>query len=909
MRILMPPNWLFLLNAFKVDCLLIVALSLTVVCDAGAEFEDVSAIAGVQTSASEKAFGNPAWVDLDNDGHLDLVSQRHEHNPNVYLNIGDGTFVDVYPSSGLYPESCCDPDARGSDHHGFAWGDYDNDGNMDVFVAEGSGYPAGNRSRLWRGLGDGGFQDVTVESSIDVTGRGALWADVDTDGWLDLLVKREKGVVLFQNLKDGTFINITDASGLSTRQAKFSDGGSFADYDNDGDMDLIVGGGGPEQLYENDGTGAFNPVTFPGASSGRGVAWADYDNDGDFDVFITRGTGDYHAGLVVTASQVTFSKNLRPHESPQGVDLQVNGVVSLELFKRTKRIPLNQIFLGAAKINPSSNPFHLDSVAGEPDFQPGVDTGYFIWKDEETSTLYIRWSNGETNSPVGFYGIVSATPPVSIASAESTYTLRPTEFVNTLYRNDGSGQFTNVTTAAQLDRTGNYKSGGIWGDYDNDGDVDLYVVDIGDIAGNGVNALYENDGDGTFTDVAAVEGVEGQGTVGRGYGAAWGDYDNDGHLDLALSNGQGWGYPLAFGNEVLYRNLGTNSHWLKLELVGVLSNRSAIGSRVELKTNGAAQYRHLNGGGGGELFSQGSGPLHVGLGQVDVVDEIIVKWPSGVRQSIRRIPANETIRVFEPITPTLLGKPRFTSGQDEGVYVWQSQTDGVFHVRVSGGSKKALKFLMRIVSTSPVLAVNGVRLEPNDELMVTENSFELESIVWGGVDGVDFKLDPSSHTLIAVTLNGVANPRQLHVGRDGAPLSPAGWILPVDSLPSPPSFAPGIDLGMFIGKSGSAYPIEVRLNGDSRLHRVELALISSAASAQFMPRNVEDRDDIQINASSTEFSGWVSSWWDGVDAIVPQDSLVGIAYRQDGLFAPHRVNLAEGALNEPNAYWLTRGLP
>ena len=539
------------------------------------QFTDVSVGAGLHRDLT-RAWGNPLWGDFNNDGLLDLFVPNHETPsgveeggilPYIYINNGNGTFTDVIATSGIMEEM---PDTGA--WQGISIGDYDGDGNLDVYISEPPYQGGGNaptRDLLFKGHGDATWEYVSDVAGI-VTARDygecSFFFDYDNDGHLDIFVKNIPNVVgetaanvLYHNNGDGTFSVVDGAAGLADATHGVTEGSivSFADYDNDGLMDVAFGGNNTaEALYHHESDGTFTDVT---ASAGltpklnsQGIAWGDYNNDGLLDLYISRG--------------------------------KQNG----------------------------------SGVLG-----------------------------------------------------------------NTLYRNNGDGTFTDVTLTAGVD-DGTNTWAAVWGDYDNDGNLDLFVARPGTtvIGPGNANILYHNNGDGTFTDVAAQEGValEDDRVTSAHKLAAWGDYDNNGFLDLAVKDGIG---PMLVtgdaykGLHYLLKNNGNSNHYIKVNLKGVQSNLNGIGARVTTTYNAKIAFRENNGGGGGEWGSQGAGPLHFGIGTAEFAT-VEVRWPSGIVDTIAAVAANSTITVIENSSnaPSITQQPRNVS-----VTVGQTAT---FRVKASG---------------------------------------------------------------------------------------------------------------------------------------------------------------------------------------------------------------------------------
>ena len=464
--------------------------------------------------------------------YLDFPGDEDETNNVLTAATEVEAFLDVSSSARI------DRPAQG---RGVAAGDYDNDGDLDLFVARYDG-----PDLLYRNDRGRFFSEVASQAGVGLWGntRAAAWGDYDNDGDLDLYVSSEEEANrLYRNEGNGRFVNATMRAGVglwgNTRAA------AWGDYDNDGDLDLYVADAdGQGVLYQNEGKGRFVKATSAGVDStgtARAATWWDYDNDGDLDLYVA----NYEANaLYQNEGEGTFS----------------DQTVSAGLDDRGKCIGL---------------------AVGDYDNDGDLD-------------LYV--------CKKGF---------------------------NALYRNEGEGTFTDVTPAAGVRAVG-MSLGASWGDYDNDGWLDLYVVNYY----GRPNVLYRNEGEGVFRDVAGSSGV---GDEGDGLGVAFADYDNDGWLDLYVTND---------GSDVLYRNRGDRHHWLRVRTVGSVSNRDGIGSRVRVVAGALRMIREISGGGG--YCSQDGLWAQFGLGEYDTVDSLVVRWPSGAMSLLTSLPADQEVLVREP---------------------------------------------------------------------------------------------------------------------------------------------------------------------------------------------------------------------------------------------------------------------
>lgn len=805
-----------------------------------AAFTDVSASAGVMVSRPSR--GNPIWADINGDGLWDVVVINHASNMAVYRNNGDGTFTDIKDAAGIF-------EGEYRDRHGAAWGDCDNDGDPDLYITQGNrrGQVAGlKHDELYRNNGAGQFTDIGTTSGTDnacCAGHSVNWLDFDKDGQLDLFVKNnQEQFQLYRNIGDCQFVNASTTSGLPINALPGSYV-SWGDYNMDGWPDLLVLGD-EDRLFRNNGDGTFTDVTSAtglNLSGGRGSAWGDYDNDGDLDLYMSRGRVDAKNSLDWNASRIVFSDIIRWFDvngNTDGFHFTTTGdEVTFDLFWDTIRRK-KLVFLGAAKTEPSAKlPFTLrsDQALGKPSITPGVDRGYFIWWEngvwhiqwtrptrvrttdlftpsetlpsvvlplmahgtdehvEETENLYrllpphmfrstgqnpvVRavmslpytpdahgrsslWpvipaaGVGDTASYMA--GTITANGPIT----QVTPTFKPKQFEapNTLYRNNGDGTFTEVATAAGVANIGSDR-GAVWGDYDNDGDLDLYVVNYGNLLGKGPNKLYRNNGDGTFTDVAAAEGVEGV-VPGRGDGAAWEDYNNDGFLDLFVTNS--FGLVIDKGPQLLFRNNGNDNKWLKLKLVGTVSNRDALGAMVMIQTGGKSQYRLMNGAGGGELQTQGHGPVHFGIGTAMGVDQVQVLWPSGLSQPVANIGPNQMVTLVEGQS-IVSGTPTFQSGTDAGYFIWKDAA-GNWQIHWSSDGVER-QFEGTMTSDGDFTAVTPIGFENSDQVNWHAGAITFTAAAKAGSDGLQFQTTGNKVTF-DVKLDGTSMPTTVHLGQN-----------------------------------------------------------------------------------------------------------------------------------------------
>ncbi len=526
----------------------------------GGVFTDVAASAGMTDAVG--GFG-AAWADYDADGDLDLfVANTGTGQDFLYRNNGNGTFSNVATSAGMTDA------ANGAVA---AWADYDNDGDLDLYVVN----SGGDQDFLYKNNGYGAFTrvDTSVGMMDASNGVGAAWGDYDADGDLDLFVANQTAQedFLYRNNGDGTFTRVDTTVGINV--ASYGLSPAWGDYDNDGDLDLFLTNDVAQQdiLYRNNGNGAFTRVdTALGiidALDAGGSAWADYDNDGDLDLYAANWNGqqDYlyrNAGPVqnwIKVITLTDSNGNARESDPDSDRLDVGAKVEVDLdgsadFAVGTGRYASLLITSGSGFGRSAIPAHLGvgsatTVDVRVTFSDGdvwIETGVAV---NQTITVrdpprFVQSAQlAGLNDAAFAYG--SAWGDYDGDGDLDLFVANDAGEQDFLYRNNGNGTFTNVAVAAGMSDA-SYGIGPAWGDYDNDGDLDLFVANWS----GQQDFLYKNNGNGTFTSAAASAGMT---DTAHGYGAAWGDYDGDGDLDLFVANGS------TTAQDFLYRNNGSGT--------------------------------------------------------------------------------------------------------------------------------------------------------------------------------------------------------------------------------------------------------------------------------------------------------------------------------------------------------------
>jgi hypothetical protein len=501
---------------------------------------------------------------------------------------------------------------------------------------------------------------------LETTGCGVVAFDYDNDGWLDLFfvngttlegfpAGKEPTSHLYRNRGDGTFDDVTAKAGLAL--AGWGQGACAGDYDNDGDEDLYVTFWGQNRLFRNGGDGTFQEVTAEAglvtrSRWGAGCAFVDVDRDGLLDLFAANYIDFDLKTAPVPDSGLCRYKGVPVACGPPGL----NGGKNV-LYRNTGRGTFLDVSEKAG-ITRAAGTYGLG--VSTLDFDDDGWTDLYVANDSNPSTLYRNRHDGTFEDiavPAGCAYSQDGKPQAGMGLAVGDYDRNGTVDIfktnfagdtSTLYANTGDGLCEDRTFASGVGINTRWLGWGVgFVDLDHDGWLDLFLVNghvypeveqLTTEAGyRQRKVVYRNLRDGRFEDITEKLGAPIT-TPRAGRGAAFGDFDNDGDVDVAVNN--------VHDTPNLYRlDLPQARSWTELKLAGTTSNRSAIGARVLIVAGGATLVREVRGG--GSYYSQNDLRVHAGLGDAERIDRVEVRWPNGREEIFRDVPMRKIVTLVE----------------------------------------------------------------------------------------------------------------------------------------------------------------------------------------------------------------------------------------------------------------------
>jgi hypothetical protein len=500
---------------------------------------------------------------------------------------------------------------------------------------------------------------------IEATGCGCAFFDYDNDGWMDIFLlsgTRLEGAPdgatnrLYKNNRDGTFTDVTDKAGL--RDLGWACGVCVGDYNNDGNEDLFITYFGQNKLYRNNGDGTFTDVTKDSGLLGDAKRWGagctfvDYNRDGHLDLFVSNYLQFDVKRVPKPGENVNCTWKGIPVEcGPRGLPRGVHS-----LYRNKGDGTFTDVSV-AAGISSQRGSYGMTVVAADLDEDGWPDI--YVACDSTPSLLFMNNHDGTFREEGVVRGVAlsedgqeQAGMGIGVGDYDldghiDLFKTHFTEDTNGLYHNDGKANFEDVTRVAKIGVETRFIC---WGagivDLDNDGYPDIFYVSgsvypslektLPQYPNKNPRTLFRNLGNGTFEELVTEAGPA-IADLHSSRGCAFGDFDNDGDLDILIVN-------LNEPPSLLRNDMKGSNHWLKLKLIGTKSNRSAIGARVVVHYGKKMQVQEVLSQ--SSYYSVNDSRLHFGLGAEKIAD-ISIRWPNGLRQELKAVTADRLIVVKE----------------------------------------------------------------------------------------------------------------------------------------------------------------------------------------------------------------------------------------------------------------------
>lgn len=598
-------------------------------------FEEITNTTGINYQGD--SYG-ASWGDFNGDGYPDLWTGNHYNIPTLYLNNRDGTFIEIGKPLNFEKFS-------GIDFHGASWADFDNDGDQDLIIQVGAERGFGEGSNVFLINDEGKMEDEAEIWDLQYglgRGRTPLWFDWNNDGLLDIALTNglrpdnKAKTAIFQQ-QENKFVEIGEQYGFETRGAVVF--AQISDLNRDHFMDLIMLSPNSRGIYNFEDTyfvNIFDELLIPKLNS-KDVVIADFNGDLLPDLYLTRKND---VSLVASDGDYILKSHFKHPNNGTGFEFVTAGNVNLRFYHNVNDIPI--ILVGAEDrifqqsdllLSPlDSENWGFPAKKNQSAFHIGYDKEKSSWKINLNSNTY-----GITNL------IVDSDKKIENLTFFNSNPLEAFSS-NILLFNSENG-FTNFSNSSGINFPTSCKSVAT-GDFDNDMDLDIYLLCTTWLQ-NIENIFLENDGKYNFTILNSTN-TSGS-SLGIGDSVTVVDFNNDGFLDIFLTNGFGFHPYFDNGPYQLLRNQGNDNNWLEIDLEGNISNKDAIGSIILVKTDNVTQIREQSNG--MHSSSQNHNRIHFGLGNFSLVENIVVYFPSGMISQMKNVPVNQILKIFEPTVP------------------------------------------------------------------------------------------------------------------------------------------------------------------------------------------------------------------------------------------------------------------
>lgn len=599
-------------------------------------FTDVAGELGLNYSGP--TFGQ-SFGDYDRDGFEDIYLNGHGEGITIFKNDQGLGFIDQITNI----TSVFDGDT-----HGGAWGDLDNDGDRDLMFVEGANRGTGYGPNHLLLNSNGTFADIAQQAGVvygESRGRMAAWFDWNLDGKLDLALANwarndGSGETSILTQQDDSFVFDNPTLGFSTSLSNNFFG--FIDIDGYPEPLLMVHTviGFSEGLYDTTQLPFVNvrqATGLPQVFFLNDFAVADFTGDLKQDIFFVRSV-DRNEVVQVTDEKIHGRIHTHNLNAPAGYSFSGPEVVEFNLGPPSIIDP-TEIYIGANGYSPKERSFSLDRTnfmnIGAPTSLPSDEFAATVFFDQASNKWVVMSQGGvRLDTVVSASSALSDVETIGFTSQIGARTALLHERI--------AGGFASTPESNGL--TESYScSSVVAADFDNDMDQDIYMACASN-AVNRQNVLLENNGSGVFTQVVDAAGAVGT-LEGLSDAVVSADFNNDGFVDLLVSNGKG--SPLySTGPMELFENSGNDNHWLHVDLIGTTANRDGVGARVEVEAGGFVQRRWQDGG--THRYAQDSQRLHFGLASNTSVSRVTVRWPGGQIQQINNVAVDQILSIVQP---------------------------------------------------------------------------------------------------------------------------------------------------------------------------------------------------------------------------------------------------------------------
>ena len=725
------------------------------------EYSDETAAAGIIDEPSLK-YAGPTIADMDNDGDYDLILNNHNDSPSkLYWNDGDGTFTKNATDLSLWTLM---------DLHGSAAADYDNDGDLDLLITLGGGNGSAPTPPVFYKNNNGTLErsDAAVGITKGARGRSPRWADLDSDGDLDLVLINAEGIngdngeqhIFYRNKGDGTFETINVAGVEDANGERIL----LTDLDNDHIDDIVIFS--PLSIWKGNGDFTFTdvstawlPADLVGSYSITSMTDIDIDNDGDLDLYLAKGQGyfgiadnnatDFLPQIKRLDMRVSGSQGTLPFELKADNSITLSG---FEFVTRNAYADGYPVFLGSAKqentIADKTTTLEITQAAADGWPTARTENGFYIghtgngvWKMEFVRNADIFWSIHARIDDVTEF-----TPTGWIPNNRN--------YQDVLLMNNNQ-TYTNVSDAWNIPKGGNHW-GVTKGDFNNDSFEDLYVYRFGYLTNRVSDYMLLNTGQGKFeittSHTANNRGASSHGDMGQAF-----DYNQDGKLDILNGDDE-------YGLWHMYKNNMSNSNNYVTVNVGYApnSNVDPLGAEITVTTDNKTFKRRV--GSAGEAHSQSLLNIaHFGLGQENHIVKVEVRWRDGEMLTILDEGVNKIIdtNTVDPTDITITPNPlEVRVGEDEGLSLaflpvnasqdvtWSSSDETIATVDNEGNVTGVLEGTVTITATSiPANTISG--------------SATINVVAWYGINIASITITPETADIVGgqkITLTSEITP-------------------------------------------------------------------------------------------------------------------------------------------------------